>query len=167
METLRLLDQARDVAAARPGHLAELAILIADAEGRVADAQARSNALTRRIDNLAAQRQALAAEVRLLLDARSRLGVDNVDPRGPLLVYAHSYDVGRLVHRKFADRQQLIKLEGFNDREEQVVRARYAIADRLLGTVGTAAASGLKPQDAARFLAAVGVTTLGISEAAK
>ncbi|WP_373928457.1 hypothetical protein QTN93_15075 [Sphingomonas aerolata] len=167
METLRLLDQARDVAARRPGQIAELAILITSAESRIADAQARSTGLVRRIDNLAAQRQALVTEVRLLSDAREPLDRSDVDARGPLLVFARSYDEGRLPYDRLFDRQQLLKLQSFNDREEQVVRARYAIADGLLQTVSTATASGLKPEDAAGFLSAIGITTLGITEAVK
>ncbi len=167
LETLRVLDQANEVSSGRPGQLAELAILITDAESRVADAQAKSTALIREIGNLDAQRRALVGEAELLRQARLALAANVNDPRAAVLILARSYEEGRLTYQQNADRAQLLKLEGFNDREEEAVTGRYAIVDGLLQTVSSATAAGLKPEDAARFLAAIGVTTLGISEAVK
>lgn len=166
IETLDLLDQISGIATGQPGRLAELALLITDAENRIADAEARAASLSQQIDNLASQRQALAAELRILLAADHMLE-QRADPRRALLVVARSYDEGRIAFQQGADRQQLLRLAGFNVREEKATRGRYAIADGLLGTVSTATKSGLTSEDAARFLAAIGVTTLGVAEVAK
>ena len=62
-----------------PGRLAELNILIIDAQNRIADAEARASAFNRQLANLDGQRKALLAELGLLIDARKRLNEEKYD----------------------------------------------------------------------------------------
>jgi hypothetical protein len=166
MDILALRDRAADIAAGRPGELAELAVLITDAQMRVAVAEAKAAALTKRIDNLDAQRAALVNELNILLQAKTHLDQGR-DYRVALLDYGRSVDKGRLAYERAGDQFTLIALNEFAAREEQVVKGRYALIDGLVATITSSTAAGLKPQELAAFLSAIGVSTLGIAEAAQ
>lgn len=167
MDLLGVGDRAADIAAGRPGELAALAVRIADAQMRIAMAEAKSAALTRRIDNLNAQRAALVNELNILLQAKAYLDEKGSDYRVALLDFGRSVDRGRLAYERASDQFSLIALSDFAAREAQVVKGRYALIDGLLTTITSSTGSGIKPAEIASFLSAIGVTTLGIAEAAQ
>lgn len=164
MDLLGVGDRISDIAAGRPGELAALAVRIADAQMRVATAEARASALSRRIDNLSAQRAGLVTELNILLQGWAHLKPQTADYRIALLDFARSQDAGRLAYERASDQFTLIALNEFAAREHQVVKARYAIIDGLLGTITASTGAGLKPAELASFLSAIGVTSLGIAE---
>jgi hypothetical protein len=166
IDLFEVRDRAADIAAGRPGELAELAVLITASQMRVGTAEAKAAALTKRIDNLNAQRAALVNELNILLQAKTHLEQGG-DYRVSLLDFGRSIDKGRLAYERANDQFTLIALNDFASREEQVVKGRYALIDGLLATITSSTGAGLKPQELAAFFNAIGVSTLGIAEAAQ
>jgi hypothetical protein len=166
VQTLGVVDRLGKIREGIPGKIAGLAVMLAEAQLESATIRLRAAALARRAANLEGQRRALLAELQSLMQAYSdgtNAGAAMVD-RGVFRL-GPSVSLGRVDYEKLVAQYGFIGQREFAERERAITAARYEVADALLGTIGAAAESGIRPGDIAGLLSALGVTTLAITEA--
>ncbi len=170
VRTAGIVERAGEIRDGVPGRIAELAVLLADAEMKAAAIRLRSAALAERAGNLDAQRRALLAEVKALMAIDSDLDRAARDParldRGVIRL-AESFEHDRLDYQQQVVRYGFIGQRAFAQRERAIISARYAISDALLSTIASSTEGGIKTEQVVGVVSALGLTAVGITEAVK
>lgn len=164
-------ERAGEISKGVPGRIAAFAVQIADADLKAEGIRLRARALAERANNLDAQRRALLRQAKSLMEVldgdAGEAGNDSA--RLDRAVFRLADVIGRqqMDYELPVARYGFIGQREFAQRERAVTAGRYAISDALLMTLATSTSGGIKPEQVAGLLSAVGLTAVGITEVAK